>query len=89
MNNHYILFQDSLNWFKKNPSYLDITKKEICSDVEDKEVCIEKHKEAFNFVVNTLHQQLDYEEYLDKKYEKMDRFKKIRGDKDANMKIPF
>ena len=89
MNKHFILFQNPLDYFKLNKNYLDLTNKEICLDADDKEICLNKHKAAFELVVKTLQSQLDAEAYLDIKYEKMDKFKKIRGDRDANEKLKF
>jgi len=89
MNTHYNLFQNNFNWFKKNLNYLDITTKGICLEAEDKETCYAKNKAAFNFVVSVLNEQLDSEAALDLKYEKMDKFKTLRGDRDTKRKMNF
>ncbi len=89
MNRHYTLFQDVNNFFTKNPNYLDFSSRLTCSDADDKDLCIAKQTNAFNFVVSSLQEQQTKEMQLDLKYEKMDKFKTIRGDKDRKISMNY
>ena len=89
MNRHYTLFQDVSNFFTKNPNYLDYSSRTTCSEADDKDLCIAKQTNAFNFVVSALQEQQAKETQLDIKYEKMDKFKTIRGDKDRKVSMNY
>lgn len=92
MNLHWELFQQRVNY--KDLYFFDAKRLYVsealprCQGSDDEATCLNLHERAFETVFNHLSSQLERERILDMKYEKMARFKALRGDADSQY-LPF
>ena len=91
MNLNYKLFQFTdytTNFFKSSLNEFMGEMTETCKNSDNEENCFEKQRLAHEFTFNVLKEQLEREEKLDWKYEKMAKFKTLRRDADRTY-TPF